>query len=111
MSNTFSRLIREPLFQFLLLGSAIYALYFAFGEPQQEDQDRTIVITSDYVNSLSASFAKRWSRPPTNDELSGLVNEYVRESLLYREALAMGLDKEDHIVRRRLAQKLEFFDQ
>jgi peptidyl-prolyl cis-trans isomerase C len=108
LSNTFSRLIREPLLQFLLLGSAIYVLYFAFGEPQQEDQDRTIVITSDYVNSLSASFAKRWSRSPTNDELSSLVDEYVRESLLYREALAMGLDKEDHIIRRRLAQKLEF---
>ena len=108
MSNKLSRLIREPLLQFLLLGSGIYALFFLYGEPPQEDQDRSIVITTDYVNSLSASFAKRWNRPPTGEELSGLVTEYIRESLLYREALAMGLDKEDHIIRRRLAQKLEF---
>ena len=108
MSNKISRLIREPLLQFLLLGTGIYALFFLYGEPPQEDQDRTIVITTDYVNSLSASFAKRWNRPPTNEELQGLVSEYIRESLLYREALAMGLDKDDHIIRRRLAQKLEF---
>ena len=103
-----SRLIREPLLQFLLLGSAIYVLFYFYGEPPAEEQDRTIVITSDYVNSLSASFAKRWSRPPTDEELLGLVSEFIRESMLYREALAMGLDKDDHVVRRRLAQKLEF---
>jgi len=108
LSNTFTRLIREPLVQFLFIGVAIYALYFLYGEPPLEEQDRTIVITEDYVNSLTESFAKRWNRPPTNEELQGLVGEYIRESLLYREALAMGLDKEDHIIRRRLAQKLEF---
>jgi len=108
LSNKFTRMIREPLVQFLLIGSGIYTLYFMYGETPQEDQDRTIVVTADYVNSLEASFAKRWSRPPTEQELQGLVNKYVRESLLYREALAMGLDKEDHIIRRRLAQKLEF---
>jgi len=106
--NKFIRLIREPLVQFLLFGTAIYALYFFYGEPPLEEQDRTIVITQDYVNSLSQSFAKRWNRPPTDNELQGLVGEYIRESLLYREALAMGLDKGDHIIRRRLAQKLEF---
>jgi peptidyl-prolyl cis-trans isomerase C len=108
LSNKFTRLIREPLVQFLLIGAAIYTSYFLYGEPPQEEQDRTIVITSDYVDSLTQSFAKRWNRPPTDDEVEGLVGEYIRESLLYREALSMGLDKEDHIIRRRLAQKLEF---
>ena len=108
MSNKFTRLIREPLVQFLLIGSAIYTLYFLYGEPPLEEQDRTIVVTRDYVDSLGEGFAKRWNRPPTKDEQQGLVAEYIRESLLYREALSMGLDKEDHIIRRRLAQKLEF---
>lgn len=108
MSNKFTRMIREPLLQFLLIGTGIYAMYFLYGEPPLEEQDRTIVITKDYVNSLTQSFAKRWNRPPTAEELQGLIGEYIRESLLYREALAMGLDKEDHIIRRRLAQKLEF---
>ncbi len=108
MSNKFTRLIREPLLQFLLIGTGIYALYFFYGEPPLEEQDRTIVVTKDYVSSLTESFAKRWNRPPTSEELQGLIGEYIRESLLYREALSMGLDKEDHIIRRRLAQKLEF---
>ena len=108
MSNSFTRLVREPLVQFLLIGTGIYALYFLYGEAPLEEQERTIVITADYVSSLNESFAKRWNRPPTDEEIQGLVDEYVRESLLYREALAMGLDKGDHIIRRRLAQKLEF---
>ena len=103
-----SKLIREPLFQFILIGAAIYGAYALFGEPSQEEQDRTIVICVEQVNSLATGFAKRWNRPPTNEELLGLVREYLRETLLYREALAMGLDQDDHIIRRRLATKLEF---
>lgn len=102
------RILREPLCQFLIIGTGIYALYAAFAEPSQEELDRTIVITEDQVDSFATSFARRWKRPPTNDELLGLVREYVRETLLYREALSMGLDQDDHIIRRRLAQKLEF---
>lgn len=108
MLEKLARLISEPLFQFLLIGAAIYGAYALFGERPQEEQDRKIVITEDHVDSLATGFARRWNRAPTNEELLGLVREYVRETLLYREALAMGLDKDDHIIRRRLAQKLEF---
>ena len=101
-------MIREPLLQFLLIGAGIYALFYFYGEPSPQDQQQTIVVTSDYIGSLNSSFSKRWNRTPSDEEMRGLVNEYVRESLLYREALAMGLDKEDHIIRRRMAQKLEF---
>jgi hypothetical protein len=108
MPGSFTRLIREPLIQFILIGAAIYGAYALYGERPQEEQDRTIVITEEQVNSLAAGFARLWNRPPTNEELLGLVRDYLRETLLYREALAMGLDQDDHIVRRRLAQKLEF---
>ena len=108
MLKEINRLIREPLVQFILIGAAIYGAFALFGERPQEEQDRTIVITEDHVNSLASSFARRWNRPPTNQELLGLVRDYLRETLLYREALAMGLDQDDHIIRRRLAQKLEF---
>ena len=108
MLEKLGRLIREPLVQFILIGAAIYGAYALFGERPQEEQDRTIVISEEQVNSLAAGFARRWNRPPTNEELLGLVREYLRETLLYREALAMGLDQDDHLVRRRLAQKLEF---
>jgi hypothetical protein len=108
VNRIFRKLIREPLVQFLIVGAGIYGLYALWGVPPQEEQDRTVVITEDHVSSLATGFAKRWNRPPTNEELLGLVREYVRETLLYREALTMGLDKDDHIIRRRMAQKLEF---
>ena len=53
-------------------------------------------------------FQRTWQRPPTRQELDGIVKEYVKEEVLYREALAMGLDRDDTLVRRRLRQKLEF---
>ena len=53
-------------------------------------------------------FTRTWQRPPTAQELAGLIEDYIREEVLYREAVAMGLDRDDIIVRRRLRQKLEF---
>jgi phosphatidylserine/phosphatidylglycerophosphate/cardiolipin synthase-like enzyme len=64
---------------FLLIGAAIYGAYALFGERPQEEQDRTIVITEDHVNSLATSFARRWNRSPTNKELLNLVRDYLRQ--------------------------------
>jgi peptidyl-prolyl cis-trans isomerase C len=102
------RFIKEPLVQFLLIGACIYAAYALFGAPDETAAERTVVISEDRIDSLAAAWQKRWNRPPTEQELVGLVRTYLREDILYREAVAMGLDKDDHIVRRRLAQKLEF---
>ena len=60
------------------------------------------------IARLGAAWSTQWQRPPTAKELKGLVDAYVREEVLYREALALGLDRDDTIIRRRLAQKLEF---
>ena len=60
---------------------------------------------------MASSWQKRWNRAPTEQELAGLVDAYVRETIFYREALAMGLDRDDTIIRRRLAQKLEFLSE
>ena len=101
-------LVREPLVQFLLLGAAIYGLYGLAAEPVAEDSENTIRITAGEIDWLTTSWEKRWNRPPTPAEREGLVDEYIRETVYYREALAMGLDRDDTIIRRRLAQKLEF---
>ena len=55
-----------------------------------------------------AAWQARWSRPPTEQELDGLIKRFIRESIYYREAVAMGLDQGDPVTRRRMAQKLEF---
>ena len=67
-----------------------------------------ITITPGVVEHLAAGFAKTWQRPPTQPELKGLIDDYVKEEIATREAVAMGLDRDDTIIRRRLRQKLEF---
>ena len=102
------KLLREPLLHFVLIGAAIYLLYGAFAEPLPEADDKTIVVTAGEIEWMQTSWQKRWNRPPTDKELDGLVQQYIRETVLYREALTMGLNQHDQVIRRRLAQKLEF---
>ena len=101
------RLLKEPLIQFLLIGACIYAAYALVGS-RDEEVGRSIYISEAQIENLAATWEKRWNRPPTGPELIGLVRAYLREDVMYREALAMGLDNDDHVIRRRLAQKLEF---
>ncbi len=89
------RFLREPLLHFLLIGAAIYGLYGAFAETAPEEIDKTIVVSSAEVEWMQTSWQKRWNRPPTPEELDGLIQQYIRETVLYREALTMGLNKHD----------------
>ncbi len=102
--------LKEPLLHFLLLGACLFALFSWVGDDNSEQiiGSKEIVITPGIIETLSANFAKVWQRPPTLDEQEGLIREFIREEILYREALALGLDRNDTIVRRRLRQKLEF---
>ncbi len=107
--QTFSlmQLVKEPLVHFLLLGSGLFLIFHLMGEPNAQNPDR-IVITRGKIENLRESFKKRWLRLPSGPELKGLVNDYIKEEVLYREALAMGLDKNDTVVRRRMRQKMRF---
>ncbi len=101
------RLLREPLLHFLALGGLIFALFAAVSDPTPTPVN-TIVIGPARIEQLSKGFQAAWRRPPSNDELSGIIDDAVREEVYYREALALGLDTNDTIVRRRLRQKMEF---
>jgi hypothetical protein len=103
----FMRVIREPLFHFLILGAAIFVAH-GFITRHRTDKPGEIVVTQAAIENLATGFTRTWQRPPTEDELQGLVRDYIREEAAYREALALGLDRDDMIVRRRLRQKLEF---
>jgi hypothetical protein len=103
----FMKFIREPLFHFLLLGAAIFAVY-GLATRHKTDKPGEIVVTQGTLENLVTGFTRTWQRPPTEEELQGLVRDYIREEAAYREALALGLDRDDMIVRRRLRQKLEF---
>jgi hypothetical protein len=98
---------REPLLHFLVIGLALFAVYRELN-PAAMESPREIVVTQARIEALAENFARTWSRPPTPQELQGLVNDYVAEEIYYREAMAMGLDRDDIVIRRRLRQKMEF---
>jgi hypothetical protein len=101
------RIIRDPLFHFLMLGAAIFAIY-GFARRHSTDKPGEIVVTQGTIENLVTGFTRTWQRPPTEEDLRGLIRDYIREEAAYRQALAMGLDRDDMILRRRLRQKLEF---
>jgi hypothetical protein len=104
------RLLREPLLHFLLIGVALFVLYGTLNRGRS-DAPRDIVISATRVEALAESFATVWMRPPTPAEIKGLVDDYVVEEIYYREAIAMGLDQGDTVIRRRLRQKMEFISE
>jgi hypothetical protein len=99
-------LLREPLLHFLLLGAAIFAAFHWMSGPATRPD--AIVVTQGRIEALAAAFARAWQRPPTEEELDGLIRDYIREEVAVREAISLGLDEDDTIIRRRLRQKLEF---
>jgi len=105
------RLLREPLLQFLLIGTGLFLLYEAANGGRSEAAPREIVISEARVEALAANFATVWMRPPTAAELKGLIDDYIAEEIYYREAVAMGLDQDDTVIRRRLRQKMEFISE
>lgn len=106
------RWLKEPLLHFALLGMLIFAVS-AWRERQRPAENATaqIEITAGTIAWLREGFTRQWHREPDADDLRGLLNDHLREEVLYREALAMGLDRDDSIVRRRMAQKMEFLTQ
>jgi hypothetical protein len=107
MPSWLARLVREPLFHFLLSGTALFLL-FRFANSGYQATPGEILVTNGTIEHLAATFARTWKRPPTQGELDGLIDDYIREEVFYREATALGLDHDDTIIRRRLRQKMEF---
>jgi len=104
--SVFKRLLREPLVHFLVAGAAIFAVLSLRTAPD-DPASRTIHLTRDDQARLSVNFAQIMGRPPTQAELDALVQRWVREEVLYREALRLGLDQGDAVIRKRLAQKMD----
>ncbi|MBI5551062.1 MAG: peptidyl-prolyl cis-trans isomerase [Desulfobacterales bacterium] len=101
------KIVREPLLHFLTIGAALFLYFHWSGGGSGPTSDR-IVLTAGQIGHLAAGFAKTWQRPPTEVEIKGLIDDWIREEIAVREAMASGLDRDDTIIRRRLRQKLEF---
>jgi hypothetical protein len=101
------KLWREPLVHFLVIGAGLF-LAFDLTQDKRTDGPNRILVDASQVEQLVAQFKRTWLRPPTEEELAGLIESRVRDEVYYREALAMGLDRNDPQVRRRMRLKLEF---
>ena len=107
MTNFLKKLVREPLLHFLVLAAALFVVYSLVSKGSSGEGGK-IVITQGQLASMWESFTQTRQREPTRDEWEGLIRERVREEVYYREALALGMEKDDLIIRRRLQQKMEF---
>ncbi|MGB7970679.1 MAG: peptidylprolyl isomerase [Candidatus Deferrimicrobiaceae bacterium] len=105
---------REPLLHFLLIGAGLFLLFGWRGGPAFPPPGRSgppsakVVVTQDDIDQLSTTFTRTWQRPPTEEEVKRLVDDFVRNEIYYREAMAIGLDRNDSVIRRRMRQKMEF---
>jgi hypothetical protein len=103
------RLLKEPLLHFVMLGGLLFASYSAFGTARQEAQPQPVIrMTAADAEWLKTMWTRQWRRPPTDEELTGLIADHLKEEVLAHEAKALELDVGDTIVRRRLAQKMAF---
>jgi hypothetical protein len=103
----FHKLLHEPLLHFLLIGAGLFLLFNQLADTETESAQR-IVITQADLDQLAATWLRAKGRPPSTQERERQLRQFVREQVLYREAMAMGLDKDDVIVRRRLARKMAY---
>lgn len=106
-NNRLRGFFREPLLHFIVIGAALFVLFGVFGDDTAA-RDDVIRVTAADVDRLRSRWTSQYKRPPTADELRGIVDQHVREEVLNREARLLGLDKDDVVIRRRLVQKVEF---
>jgi hypothetical protein len=106
-----ARLLREPLLHFLLIGGMLFALFAWVNDVPVAEAPEQILVTTADAGRLAEQFHAVWRRPPTLDELTALLDDHVQEEVYVREAMALGLDRDDAVIRQRLRQKMMFLTQ
>jgi len=110
LSNALKTLLREPLVHFLVLGAGVFGLFALIGDQREFEPDE-IVVGAGQIERLSQAWRKTRMRPPTQRELEGLIKDHIQEEIYYREAMALGLDQDNAVIRRHLRQKMEFLSE
>jgi len=108
LSSWLKAALKEPLVHFIVLGALIFVGYELVRSGEDHPGDE-IVVSDARAASMVQTFIRTWQRPPTENELNRLIDDYIKTEIFVREALALGLDRDDLIIRRRLRQKMEFF--
>ncbi len=105
-------LLKEPLLHFFLIGTALFLVFNWKGgsasTPGAQGDRSAITVSRESIERMSDQFTKTWQRQPTEEEKKALIEDLVRSEIYYREAIAIGLDRDDEVLKRRLRQKMEF---
>lgn len=101
-------IIKEPLVHFGVIG---FCLFILFNWINPNTSDTEIVIDEYDINEIVSKWHLQWKRDPTTDELKGLLDNYIKQEIYYREALSLNMDHNDEIIKRRMAQKMQFLTQ
>jgi len=99
------KILKEPLIHFLLIGAFLFVIFQLVDDSSNDSQ---IIVDQYDINEISAKWELQIGGSPTKIELEGLVTSNIREEIYYREGMAMNLDHNDEIIRRRIAKKMEF---
>lgn len=102
------KLLKEPLLHFLLIGAFLFVVFGLAQDGMTGRSDDQVVVSAGRIEQLENIFTKTWQRPPSPQELKGMIDDFVLEEIYYRQAVAMGIDRDDTVIRRRLRQKFEF---
>ena len=101
------KIIREPLIHFLLIGALLFLAYSNINDSLPEDENK-ITITQTQINDINSKFIQAKGREPSKQEAKELLDNYIKEEILFREALEKGLDKNDNTIRLHLAKKMQY---
>lgn len=102
-----TKLLTEPLLHFFLIGALLFVLYGRLNDNDTGGAEE-IIISAAVQDQIDETFQRTWQRPPTNQEMDTLIEGWVREEILYRQGVAIGFDQGDPVIRRRVAQKMNF---
>ncbi len=103
------QILREPLVHFLLIGGLLF-LITSWISKEKQDSSARIIVDDAVVGKLALQYQSQMGTLPSKTTLDGMINDYIRDEIYYREALRTGLDKDDEIIRRRLSQKYAFVE-
>jgi len=106
--SIFSKLLKEPLLHFLLIGVGLFFLFSQLNSDEETSNTQQIIINKSTLEVLSSAFMEENGIPPTDKEIQKLLKNDIREEILYQEAISQGLDKNDRVIRHRLAQKMTY---
>jgi hypothetical protein len=106
--NGFSKLLKEPLYHFLLIGAGLFFLFSQVNSDESLETKEEIFIQKFKLVDIRTTFKEKNEREATKEEVKKLLEELIKEEVLYREALNMGLHKDDKVIRHRLAEKMKY---